>query len=492
MPPALPTIEWGPTLPMILLAATGVIVVLADLVVNRRAPLLSLLIAILGMGGALLAVVYGVSEDARAFGQFVRYDFIGRWGAMIALAGGCLVALISPKTIRDHDLPAAEYFALLVFGVLGMVVLCVSVELFTIFLSVELIALTIYILSGLVRRSTRSTEASLKYFVLGAFSGGFMIFGFVFLYGGAGGRSTLGQIGLSIMQMDSPWEMGCLVFGLALALAGFAFKLAAAPFHLYAADVFEGAPTPVAALLATGSKVAGFVALIHLLAPLHEHLTEAVQAFAADAGGLLWFLAALSIVVGNAVALMQRNVKRMLAYSSIAHSGYLLIGAVVFVEGSVTLAEIETAILIYLIAYVLMKVVAFGVAAGLGTRGEGDVEAYAGLAQQSPWLAAAMAVAMLSLTGIPGTAGFVGKFYVFARAVESHYVMLVVLAVLGSVVSAYYYLRVIVYMYMRDPAEPAVREPLGIVQGLGLLLATVPIVIVGLFPQLLLALLAGI
>jgi NADH-quinone oxidoreductase subunit N len=203
-------------------------------------------------------------------------------------------------------------------------------------------------------------------------------------------------------------------------------------------------------------------------------------------------LAALSIVVGNVVALLQRNVKRMLAYSSIAHSGYLLMAAVVFVEGSVKLAQVEFVILVYLIAYVLMKVVAFGVAATLGARGEGNIEDYAGLAQQSPRLAFMMAIAMLSLTGIPGTIGFVGKFYIFARAIEAGFVMLAILAVLGSAVSAYYYLRVIVFMYMRDPTGEATIEPVTMIQRVGLLLAAVPIVVLGVFPQMLVALLSNV
>jgi NADH-quinone oxidoreductase subunit N len=492
MPPTIPTIQWWPTLPILLVAATGVLILLADLVVAQRGPMFSLFISIVGMGAALIVVANGVSEDAAAFGQFVRYDFVGRWGAMIVLACGCLVALISPRTVQLYELPPAEYYALLVFAVFGMLVLCISVELFTIFLSVEIVAVAIYILAGLMRNSSRSAEAALKYFILGAFSGGFLIFGFVFLYGGAGGSSVLGEIGLSIMQIDSLWETGCLVLGLALALAGFAFKLTLVPFHLYAADVFEGAPTPVATLLATGSKVAGFVALIHVLTPLHQHLSATLRAIAADVGSLLWLLAALSIVVGNVVALLQRNVKRMLAYSSIAHSGYLLMAAVVFVEGSVKLAQVEFVILVYLIAYVLMKVVAFGVAATLGARGEGNIEDYAGLAQQSPRLAFLMAIAMLSLTGIPGTIGFVGKFYIFARAIEAGFVMLVILAVLGSVVSAYYYLRVIVFMYMRDPTGEATIEPATMIQRVGLLLAAVPIVILGVFPQMLVALLSNV
>lgn len=490
MPPAMPTIEWWPAMPIMVLSVTGIAILLADSIVGRSRPALWLLISILGMGASLVIVRYRIPVESATFGQFIRYDFFGRWGVIAVLAGGCLIALISPRTIEIHGLPSAEYYALLIFAVLGMVVLCVALELFTIFLAVEIIAVAMYVLVGLKRNCTRSTEAALKYFILGALSGGFMIFGFVFLYGGAGGHSTLGPIGFSMLRLNSPWAMGCLVLGLAFTLAGFAFKLTVAPFHLYAADVYEGAPTPVTALLATGSKVAGLIALVHILAPLHQHISASLRAMASDVGNLLWILAALSIVIGNVVAILQRNVKRMLAYSSIAHGGYLLIAVLVFVDGSVALAQIEQAMLVYLIAYILMKIIAFGVAATLGARGEGNVEDYAGLAQQSPWLAAVMAIAMLSLTGIPATIGFVGKFYVFARAVEAGYVMLVIVAVLGSVVSAYYYLRVIVFMYMHDPQVETAVEPVGVIQGLGLGLGTVPIVAFGIFPQMLVTLLS--
>ena len=483
MPTGIPTIGW-PEAPILILTATAIVVLLADVISAQRSPYLSLLIALVGMFATLAVIAGKVPTDASAFGEFLQYDPIGRWGAMAVIIGGCLVGLVSIRTVQLYELPPAEYFALLVFAVSGMVVLCVSVELFTIFLAVEVIAFSFYVLVGLTRGSTRSSEASLKYFILSAFSGGFLLYGFVFLYGSASGNSLVGKIGISIVQNHfDTWVTGCFILGLSFALAGFAFKLTLAPFHLYAADVFEGAPTPVSALLATGSKVAGFVALIHVLSPLRFRLGDILQQMPADVETILWVLAAVSIIVGNLVALLQRNVKRMLAYSSVAHGGYLLIAGIVFVHGPALRIEVEKAIVIYVAAYILMNVAAFGVAATLGRRGEGDMEDYAGLAQQSPWLAAAMAVSMLSLTGIPATLGFVGKFYVFARAVESGYIILVVIAVLGSAVSAYYYLRVVVFMYMRDPTAEAGFGPTGLIQNLGLWLTVAPIVVFGVLPQ---------
>jgi len=490
-----PTLDFVPMLPILLLAATATIVLLADLIVPQRGPLFSMWLSLIGMVLATAAIVLWVPTDATVFNAFLRYDMLGRWGAIISIVGGCLIALVSPRTIRLYELPAAEYFALLVFAVLGMALLCLGVELLTIFLTVETLAISICILAGLRRGSSKSSEAALKYFILGAFSGSFLLFGFAFLYGGAGGSTLLGQVHLSAAQPKTTFDLGCLVLGLALALAGFSFKLTLAPFHLYAADVFEGAPTPVAALLATGSKVAGVVALVHLISPADGvRISPFTRALSVDLMTLLWILAALSIIVGNVVALLQRNIKRMLAYSTIAHSGYLVIGIMVFAGETEPAgrADIESALLVYLAAYVIMNVAAFGVAMTLGRRGEENIEEYAGLARRSPWLAVAMTLAMLSLTGIPATVGFVGKFVVFARAVEAGFVLIVVLAVLGSAVSAYYYLRVVVAMYMHEPATEVAAEPIDWVQKAGLVLATVPIVVFGIFPRLLMAVLGAV
>jgi NADH-quinone oxidoreductase subunit N len=293
-----------------------------------------------------------------------------------------------------------------------------------------------------------------------------------------------------MFQPGAGWAVHCVLLGLALAIAAFAFKLTLVPFHLYAADVYEGAPTPVSALLATGSKAAALVALIHLLTPIR--LGDLMVEWARNFSVLLWTLAALSIVVGNAVALLQRSIKRMLAYSSIAHSGYVLIGVLVYMDGSFALDEVEDIVLFYLIGYVLMNVAAFGVALTLGRHGERDIDDYAGLAQRSPVLALAMAIAMLSLTGIPATVGFAAKFFVFRAAVDAGQISIVIVAVAGSVVSAYYYLRVVVMMYMREPEGEYEAPPASIVQALALAAATVPIVGFGILPQSLIVLLGSL
>jgi len=486
----MPDINWWTSLPIILLTVTPLVILLLDAIAPQRDPIVSMLLAVVGLTAALfftLLVEGTPSADRDAFG-LLHYDTLGLYGAAICLLAGILLALLSPRTVRLYALPPAEYFALLVMAVLGMVVVCLGFELLTIFLGVEITAVAFYVLVGLEGNARGATEASLKYFVLSSFSSAFLIFGFAFLYAGARGSTMLFDVWNGMVLQDPPWAE----LGVALAVAGFAFKLTLVPFHLYAADVFEGAPTPVAALLATGSKVAGFVALFHLLLPFQRYLTLELASMADNVAEILAILAALSIVVGNVVAVLQRNIKRMLAYSSIAHGGYMLIAPLALIAGGVRYAEVEAAALVYLLAYVLMSVAAFGVALTLGARGERAIDDYAGLGRVAPGLAFAMTVALISLTGIPLTAGFVGKFAVFNAGVQAGHAWLVVVALLGSAVSAFYYLRVVVYMYMREPsAEMPPVEGLTLVQGLGLVLATVPIVLVGLWPKLVLALLAG-
>ncbi len=489
-----PTIEWT-WAPLVLLSLAAGVIIAGDLFVRATRPALWMQLGLLGLLAAGAAVVLQIPPNASAFNQAVQYDGFGRSGVLVLLAGGCLIALISQRPVGREELPAAEYFALLLLAVLGLVVLSISFELMAIFLSVEMVSVGVYVLAGVRRGDTRGSEAAMKYFVLAAFSAGFLVLGLAFLYGGAEGSTLLGRIALAAHRPATPFSLGCILAGYALTLAGFAFKLTLVPFHLYAADVFDGAPTPVAAFLAVLSKAAGVIALIHILSPLRVVDNDALQsALMQDFTGLLWIFAALGIVVGNAAALVQRRIKRMLAYSTIAHSGYLLIGVLVFLEGSVRGAEVETAILVYLTAYVLMNAGAFGVAAALGPAGEGEIEDYAGLARRSPALALAMTIALLSLTGIPATAGFVGKLTLFARAVEADHIALVVLAVLGSAVSAYYYLRVVVYMYMRDSAPEtsgAEADPVPLEFGhkIGLIFSTAATVFFGIFPQTLLFLL---
>jgi NADH-quinone oxidoreductase subunit N len=344
--------------------------------------------------------------------------------------------------VRRTRINHGEYYALLLAATLGMILMAASNDLITIFLGLELMSLALYILVGFRRGRLDSSEAALKYFLLGAFASGFLLYGIALLYG-ATGTTNLGRMALFLG--DSPMLGNPLLLtGGLLVLAGFGFKVAAVPFHMWTPDAYEGAPTTVTGFMSAGAKAAGFAALLRLA-------MVALPGLQADWRPLLTWIAILTMTVGNITALLQTNVKRMLAYSSIAHAGYLLVAVVTGGQAG------GAAALFYLAVYSLMNLGAFGVLALLGREQEERVMVsdLAGLGQRHPGLAAAMTVFMLSLGGIPPTAGFMGKVYVFGVAVDAGLVPLVIVGVLNSVVSIYYYLRITVVMYMRDPqGEP--------------------------------------
>ena len=360
-----------------------------------------------------------------------------RWVAdWVFLGAAALTVLISFAYLEREQLLVPEYYVLLIFGTLGMMVMAAGADLMVIFLGLELMSVAVYVLAGLDRRRARSAEAALKYFLLGAFASGFLLYGIALAYG-ATGTTNLGLIGEQVSTMGKPSVM--LLAGLALLIVGFAFKIAAVPFHMWAPDVYDGSPTPVTAFMATGVKAAAFAALFRVLN----------QAFGPVAAwhDILWWLAAVTMIGGNLFALSQRSLKRMLAYSSVAHAGYLLV-AVTAGGGAGT-----SAFLVYVTAYTLMSLGAFAVLTAKGRAGESDVliDDLAGLASERPWLAFALAVCMLSLLGFPGTAGFIGKWYILIAATSAGKNTLAAILVLTSVVSAGYYLPVIMAMYMKPP-----------------------------------------
>jgi NADH-quinone oxidoreductase subunit N len=368
-----------------------------------------------------------------------------RWVAdWIFLGGAALTVLISFAYLEREQLLAPEYYVLLVFGTLGMMVMAAAADLMVIFLGLELMSIAVYVLAGFDRRRARSAEAALKYFLLGAFASGFLLYGIALVYG-ATGTTNLGLIGAQLSVVVKPGVM--LLAGLAMLIVGFGFKIAAVPFHMWAPDVYDGSPTPVTAFMATGVKAAAFAALFRVMN----------QAFGTIPAGhdILWWLAVATMIGGNLFALAQRSLKRMLAYSSVAHAGYLLVAVT---AGG---AAGTSAFLVYVIAYTLMSIGAFAVLAAKGRAGESDVmiDDLAGLAGRRPWLAFALAVCMLSLLGFPGTAGFIGKWYILIAATSAGQNTLAAILVLTSVVSAGYYLPVIMAMYMKsEPHEGAHRD----------------------------------
>lgn len=365
--------------------------------------------------------------------------------SIVFLLGALLAVLLSLGYLRREGIRVPEYFVLLPLAVVGMMFMAAGADLLVIFLGLELLSLCVYVLSGIDRRSVYAAEAAFKYFLLGAFASGFFLYGIALIYG-ATGSTNLVRISQQIVSLGLGTHV-MLKVGTALLLVGFGFKVAAVPFHMWTPDVYDGAPTPVTGFMAAAVKAAGFAALVRVL-------QQALGPSTVVWSEIVWWLAVITMVVGNLVALAQRKLKRMLAYSSIAHAGYLLAA----VAAGTALGA--SAMLYYVFAYTLMTVGAFAILAALGRDGERDVriDDLSGLARRRPWVAFAMAVFMLSLLGFPGTAGFIGKWYILSAAVDAHLNTLAVALVLASVVSAGYYLPVIMAMYMKPPLATEAHE----------------------------------
>ncbi len=384
--------------------------------------------------------------------------------AAIALASllSCALAITYLVELRINH---GEFYALVLLATSGMMLMVAAVDFLAMFLGLELMSIPIYVLAGFDRRKLRSNEAALKYFVIGSFASAVMLYGMALLYGTAG--STSFEAVRTAFDPANPMA----VIGLGLVVVGLAFKISSVPFHQWTPDVYEGAPSVVTAFMSVTVKLAAFATLMRLVALAFGSVPALLN--------VLWVLAALTVVVGNVMAVIQDNVKRLLAYSSIAHAGYVLIG---FVTGTI---EGYSAVIFYLLIYLFMNLGAFGVVVALAQGGQEceKIASFAGLARRRPALAALMTVFMVSLAGIPGTAGFIAKFWIFAAAVKSDIIGLTILGVLMSVVSLYYYLRIPVMMYMREPSDES--EPLEIATGEALVLGICALAVffLGIFPN---------
>jgi NADH-quinone oxidoreductase subunit N len=429
-------------LPALILVVGGLIILLIDLAVPRdnKAVTAWLAIGTLAVSFVSLFALWG--QTAVGFSNMTTVD-----GYALFLDG--LIALIAIVTLlltlrynAERGIMRGEFYPLLLFSASGMMLMAHAVNLLTVFVALELLSIPLYVLCGIARPRVDSEESSLKYFLLGAFASGFLVYGIALIYG-ATGTTQLGAIAskISASQVN---DTLLLFAGIGLLLVGLGFKVAAVPFHMWTPDVYEGAPTTVTAFMATATKAAGFAAVLRIflfgLAPLLSTWQPIIA-----------LLAALTMIVGNVIALAQTNLKRMLAYSSIAHAGYVLMG----VAAGNTLGT--TGVLFYLASYAFTTLAAFAVMTVMSTSAGEDqsINAYAGLMRRRPWLALVMALSMFSLTGVPPTAGFAGKYFLFQAAISSGLVWLAIIGVLTSVVSAYFYLRVVVTMFMRDPAPDA-------------------------------------
>ena len=437
------SIDLEPFRPFLVLAGGALLIVLIDTILGRKRtipwgiPTILILVA---------AIATALSQHGSAVGSsaLVNADPFARFVSLLVCVSAILSVLLSESYLRRAGRYRGEFFSLLLFSASGMVLFAMATEMLTLFLGLELMSIPLYILSGYNRKDVKSGEAALKYFLLGAFSSAILLLGVAFMYGATGTTSLPRALGGGAPEMLVLRQVGYVLF-----LAGFLFKIASVPFHMWTPDVYEGAPTTITAFMATAVKAAAFCALLRVLA-----MREAGFLASLPLGRLFWVLAALTMTVGNLAALTQSNVKRMLAYSSIAHAGYVLVGVSVYAATGDP--EALTAILYYLVAYTFMTIGAFAVVVAFGERGNEHLEMgdYGGLGWRYPGLGIAMSLFMISLSGIPPTAGFFGKYAIFRNAVGHGATSLVVIAVLNSALSVYYYLKVMVTLYMRKATAP--------------------------------------
>ncbi len=435
-------------LPLVVLIAWSCMLLILDLTIPKEHKGWTAVMAALGLLLSLGISIARFGTAATAFNGMVISDGFASFLNILFLFSGLAAITLAYDYLKRMDIERGEYYSLLLFSICGMMLMAVANDLIVVFLALELLSIPLYVLAGFARPRLESEEASLKYFLMGAFAGGFVVFGIALIFG-ATGTTNLSSIFASIGSITT--NLPLLTLGAALILVGFGFKVAAVPFHMWTPDVYHGSPSAVTAFMSVGAKAGGFAALLRIF-------VSAFPALSTDLTMIIWVISALTMFLGNVVAIAQSNIKRMLAYSSIAHAGYILMALVPYGNSAVNSDTISAA-LFYLVAYALTSFGAWAVVIALEkAEGKGlELNDYAGLARKYPLLAASMAVFMLSFIGVPPTLGFMGKFYLFRTVIEGGYLGLALIGVFTSLVSAYYYLRIIVIMYMRE-GEPEARS----------------------------------
>jgi len=458
--------DFNVIMPEIVLSVGGMLMLFLELFMKERKSFHQWTAFVVFIIAIVMVVIYG-SGRISGFGGMVRADLFSQFFAFTVLIGGTLTVLAGKEYFIKRDWHRGEYYSLILFASAGMLFMARGTDLIIIFLGLELLSISLYVLVGYFRDRLVSNEAGLKYLLLGAFSSGFLLYGIAFIYGAFGSTNLM-----EIRSIGIPAGVTFQYIGLSLLFVGLAFKVALFPFHMWSPDVYEGSPTPVTGFMATTTKAAAFAAMLRILLYTFPQIHI-------DMIPLLWILSALTMTVGNVLAMQQKSVKRMLAYSSIAHAGYLMIGITTASDAG------AAGMLFYLLGYLFMNLGAFTVVQLLEGKDETqlDLENYAGLAKKLPFLSIAMAIFMFALAGFPLTAGFTGKFYIFSTAVSEGFIWLIIIAVLNSLISVYYYLRVIVNMYMK-PVETDVEHPrVNNSARVGLVVCVYAVIHIGVFPS---------
>jgi NADH-quinone oxidoreductase subunit N len=455
--------------PMLCVTLAGLVTMIAEAFRRPGEKMPIGWLGILGLAGAAASSAVLWNRNAQGFGVIAADNF-GLFVTLVLVVVGVLTIMFSSPVVTRDAIPAGEYYTLVLFALAGMIMMGTATDLLVIFIALEILSLAVYVLTGIRRDTPEGTEAAFKYFLLGAFSSAFFLYGIALTYG-ITGSTRLADVG-SYLSAQSMTGNPLILIALGLLLVGFAFKISAVPFHMWTPDAYQGAPAIVTGFMSTGVKVAAFAAFARVF-------LSSFEPFKSDWAPLVAALAALTMILGTVVGVAQDSLKRMLGYSSIAHGGYLLVALVAANQLG------KQAILFYLLSYAVTNLAAFGVIALLGTRDQGNdrLPDYAGLWHTHPHLAALMTVSLLSLGGLPPTAGFVAKYYIFIAAVSSGHYGLAIIGVLTSVVSVFFYLRVVVNMYMAEPGGAPVAPK---VSGLGMAALTIAIIaifVLGILPS---------
>ncbi|MFQ5455691.1 MAG: NADH-quinone oxidoreductase subunit N [Nitrospirota bacterium] len=425
-------------LPEIILSVLACVVLIVDLFIPKEKKYMVGIISLIGVIFTLIISFTLIGRNITTFSEMVILDGYAIFFKIIFLIVDILTILISLRYLEIEDINFGEYYSLILFASVGMMVMAAGGDMISIYIGMELMGLSSYVLAGFMKNDSKSNEGCLKYYLMGIFTSGIILYGIALLYG-LTGTTNLNDIAAYLSQHDiisNPVLMIAIIW----ILAGFGFKISAVPFHMWTPDTYEGSPTPIASFLSVGSKGAAFASLLRIFA-------VAVISLKPQWETIIWILSVITMTIGNVTAVTQINIKRMLAYSSIAQAGYILIGLTVATDAGFA------SMLLYLLVYTFMNIGAFSIVVMMcrkGNRGD-KISDFTGLAKNNPYASAALVIFLLSLAGIPPTSGFVGKFYILSAAIESNFIWLAIIGVINSAISVYYYLRVVMVMYMKEP-----------------------------------------